>query len=115
MSLRFATDNAALNALVRERQDLSAFWRNRDKALVEALSKPQGQINATLIESIRKQIAETESKLVSNTARLEKEFPEYAALASPKSLKAEEVQKLLGADEALVFLPDGARRATSLR
>ena len=35
-----------LRALVRERQDLAAFWRDRDKALVEALSKPEGQRNA---------------------------------------------------------------------
>ena len=36
-----------------------------------------------------------------------KEFPDYAALASPKPLKAEEVQTLLGADEALVFFLTG--------
>ena len=37
------------------------------------------------------------------TARLEKEFPDYAELASPKPLKVEDVQRLLGGDEALVF------------
>ena len=36
-------------------------------------------------------------KLAANAARLEKEFPEYAALANPKPLKAEELQQLLGA------------------
>ena len=42
MGLRFAAGTDALAALVRERQDLSAFWRDRDKALLAALSKPQG-------------------------------------------------------------------------
>jgi hypothetical protein len=37
--------------------------RERDKALIEALAKPDGQRNAALIEAIRSQIAEAESKL----------------------------------------------------
>ncbi len=39
MGLRFAAGSNALAALVRERQDLSAFWRERDKALLAALSQ----------------------------------------------------------------------------
>ena len=78
--------------LVRERQDFTALWRVRDKALIEALSKPEGQRNATLIESIRKQVADTEGRLAAVAARLAAEFPDYSALASPKPLKAEEVQ-----------------------
>ena len=111
MGLRFAAGSDALAALVRERQDLSAFWRERDKALIEALSKPQGQRNSTLIESIRKQIVDTESTLAANATRLATEFPDYAALASPKPLKAEEVQQLLGADEALVFFLTGDKES----
>jgi CHAT domain-containing protein len=38
---------------------------------------------------------------------LEKEFPNYAALSSPKPLKVEDIQKLLGNYEALVFLLTG--------
>ena len=49
------------------------------------------------------ELAETESKLAANTARLQREFPDYAALASPTPLKAEDLQQLLGGDEALVF------------
>ena len=111
MGLRFAAGTDALAALVRERQDLSAFWRERDKALVAALSQPQGQQNATAIDALRREIAATESKLAANTARLEREFPDYAALASPKPLKAEEVQQLLGADEALVFFLTGDKES----
>jgi hypothetical protein len=39
------------------------------------------------------------------------EFPEYAALASPEPVKAEEVQRLLGMDEALVFLVSGEKES----
>ena len=107
MGLRFAAGTDALAALVRERQDLAAFWRGRDKALLAALSQPQGQQNPGAIDALRRELAETESKQTANTARLEREFPEYAALASPKPLQAEEVQQLLGADEALVFFLTG--------
>ena len=111
MGLRFAAGTDALAALVRERQDLSAFWRERDKALLAALSTPQGQQNPSAIGALRRELAETESKLNANTTRLEREFPEYAALASPKPLKAEEVQQLLGADEALVFFLTGDKES----
>jgi CHAT domain-containing protein/Tfp pilus assembly protein PilF len=111
MGLRFAAGTDALAALVRERQDLSAFWRDRDKALLAALSTPQGQQNPSAIGALRRELASIESKLAANTARLEREFPEYAALASPKPLKAEEVQQLLGADEALIFWLAGAEEA----
>ena len=50
---------------------------------------------------------DTEGTLAAVAARLAAEFPEYAALASPKPLNAEEVQNLLGPEEALVLLPGG--------
>ena len=71
---------------------------DRDKALIAALSKPEGQQNRVVIEALRKQIGDIEGRLAVNTARLEKDFPGYAALANPKPLKAEEVQKLLGTE-----------------
>jgi CHAT domain-containing protein len=52
---------------------------------------------------LRRELAETERKQSANVARLERDFPEYAALANPMPLKPEELQQLLGADEALVF------------
>jgi CHAT domain-containing protein/tetratricopeptide (TPR) repeat protein len=103
MGLRFAAGTDALSALVRERQDLSALWRDRDNALLGAVSKAGGQRNQVVIDNIRKQIAETESKLAANKVQLEREFPDYAALANPKPLKPRDVQQLLDGDEALVF------------
>jgi CHAT domain-containing protein len=107
MGARFAAGGDALAGLVREGQDLLALWRERDNALIAALAKPQTQQNSVAIAALRRQIAETEEKLAANTARLEREFPDYTALASPKPLKAEEAQQLLRADEALVFFLPG--------
>jgi CHAT domain-containing protein/Tfp pilus assembly protein PilF len=104
LGLRFATGDGALAALARESQDLSATWRERDKALVTALSEPDVRQNRGGVDALRNQIAEIEAKIAANALRLEKQFPDYAALANPKPLKTDEVQQLLGNDEALVFL-----------
>jgi tetratricopeptide (TPR) repeat protein len=112
MGLRFAAGTDALAALVRERQDLSAFRQSREKLLIAALAKPQGEQNPTSFAAWRKELAETESKLAANTARLEREFPAYADLANPKPLQVDDVQQLLGADEAMVFF---LRRRGELR
>jgi CHAT domain-containing protein/tetratricopeptide (TPR) repeat protein len=107
MGLRFASGGGALATLVRESQDLAAASSNQDKTLIAALSKPEGQQDRVAIEIVRRQIADIEGRRAAIAARLEKEFPDYATLASPKPLKTEAVQKLLGGDEALVFYVAG--------
>jgi hypothetical protein len=80
-----------------------ANWRDRDKRLVDALSKPVGKQSRSTIEGLRREASEIEQRIAAATARLEREFPGYAALASSKPLKAGEAQGLLGMDEALLF------------
>ena len=104
---RFASGNDALAALVRQDQDLSAYRRDRAKALVETLARPAGQSNPAQIDTIRRQIEDTERKLAATKARLEKEFPDYAALSNPRPLKVEDVQKLLATYEALLLFVTG--------
>jgi tetratricopeptide (TPR) repeat protein/CHAT domain-containing protein len=103
MSLRVAAGSDKLAALVRERQDLSAFWRDRDKAFIAALGKPQSQQDAAAISILRRQLADTEGKLAANMKQLDREFPQYTTLASGKPLTVEEAQQLLAPDEALLF------------
>ena len=103
MGARFAAGTDALAALVRENQDLIALARDRDKALIAAMSKPERQQDRAAIAQTRKDIADAQSKLAALAARLEKEFPNYAALTGLKPLAAEEVQRLLGPDEVLAF------------
>ncbi len=92
---------------MRQQQDLAAYWRDRDKALILALSKPEGQASAAQIETIRRQIADAERKLAAVTAQLQAQYPDFAELANPKPVKVAEVQKLLAPDEALIFLQTG--------
>jgi CHAT domain-containing protein/tetratricopeptide (TPR) repeat protein len=107
MGVRSAAGNDALAALVRENQDLTALWRANDRALTEALSKPSTPENAVAIANIRTRMANTERRLNENSQRLRTQFSDYVALTRPAPMKMEEVQRLLGADEALVFLLPG--------
>ena len=79
MGTRFASGAGALASLVRESQDLAAAWRDQDKALLDALSNPEGQQDRARIDALRKQIAEIERRLNAVAARIDKEFPDYAA------------------------------------
>ena len=103
MGVRFAAGNDALAALVRESQDLSAAWSDADKALTAARSLPAERQNRVAIEQLQKTLAGIETRLAAIAAQLQQQFPDYVALANPKPLKVEEVQKLLGGDEALVY------------
>lgn len=102
MALRFAAGTDALSKLVRERQDLTTQWNASEKALV-AVSKPRNLQDRAGIDRLRKEIAAAEKRLAAVSARLDKEFPDFAALANPKPLSPQEAQALLKPDEAMVF------------
>src|SRR5262249_45713125 len=72
---------------------------------------PEGRPERARIDALRGEIAETEGRLNAVAARIHKEFPDYDALAQPKPLPVEEVQRLLGGDEALVFFLAGANES----
>jgi len=107
LGVRAAAGTGALATLVRERQDLAATWRAKDKDLLDARSKADSAENRAAIDGLRKDMAATEARIAALVARLDKEFPDYAALASPQPLTADAAQKLLGSDEALVFFLTG--------
>jgi CHAT domain-containing protein/Tfp pilus assembly protein PilF len=103
MGLRFAAGTDALAALVRASQDLIAAARQHDKALITAMSKPSDRQDAQAIAQTRQALADTRAKLADVAARLEKQFPDYVALTSPKPLAVKDTQTLLAADEALIL------------
>jgi CHAT domain-containing protein len=106
LGVRLAAGGDAIAALVRDSQDNSALWRDRDKALIAEVSKPDGQQDRAGISALRQQIAQLEDRQKTLQSRIETQFPDYAALSNPRPLRAEDAQKLLGPDEALVlFLP----------
>lgn len=111
LGVRLASGGDAIAALVRESQDISASWRDRDRLLVGEMSKPDSQQSRAAIAALRQQIAELEDKQKTLQGRLEGEFPDYVALSHPKPLAAGEAQRLLGPDEAMAFFLLGEKES----
>jgi CHAT domain-containing protein/Tfp pilus assembly protein PilF len=102
MAARFAAGSDALAAVVRERQDLAQRWHGLDSAIVQAASKPPQQRDPAAEGSLRKELAETESRLNSLDTRIAREFSAYAELSSPEPLELAATQAMLTPDEALL-------------
>jgi hypothetical protein len=60
---------------------------------------------------LRKQIDDIEKRIAVVTATPDKDCPEYRALASPKPLTVDAIQRLLGVNESLVFFLCGFKEA----
>jgi CHAT domain-containing protein len=106
LAARLASGSDGLAQLVRAQQDAAAEQRGLDKTLLEELAKPAEQ-RGVREQSLRKRMADLARRSGELNARIAAEFPDYAELARGKPLNVADTQKLLGADEALVFLLPG--------
>jgi CHAT domain-containing protein len=97
-SARFAAGSGDLAATVREGQDAARERAASDAALLAALAKA----DKAAADAARAVQSRLDARLDAVAARLARDFPEYAALASPEPLTVEAVQALLGPDEAVV-------------
>src|SRR5262249_27766494 len=111
LGVRLAAGGDAIAALVRDSQDTAAAWRDRDRALIAEMSKPGNQQNRGAVDALRKQAAQFEDKQRALQAKIETDFPDYAALSSPRPLNVDNIQKLLRGDEALVFFVAGDKES----
>jgi CHAT domain-containing protein/tetratricopeptide (TPR) repeat protein len=102
IAARFASGTDQMAALVREQQDLAAVWQEKSKSLATAIAERKAT-QGSEIQSLIRETADIEARAAAAAARIEREFPQYASLASPKPLTPPEVQALLGDQEALVF------------
>ena len=106
LGARLAAGGDAVAALVRENQDLASLWRERDKALVAAMSKADTPQTSKEIAALRQEVDRLEARQKALQTRLQNEFPDYAALSNPRPLDLEQTQRLIGDGEAMVvFLP----------
>ncbi len=106
MAPQGAAGNPVLAALVRERQDLVTEWQKRDSLRTAAFSQaPEKRdaeaeaANTARLTAIDARIKEIDKELAAN-------FPDYAELVSPAPIAIDEIQALLGDDEALVLFVD---------
>jgi tetratricopeptide (TPR) repeat protein len=106
MAARSAKGDAALAVLVRERQDLVAEWRFKDKQLIGAKSELPAKRDPNTEKSLSARLASIDTRLAAIDARFAKDFPDFASLSSPKPASVAEVQTLLRNDEALILFLD---------
>ena len=106
MSARGAAEDLELGKLIRERQDLLNEWQKRDQARSQFASlhpnkrdKKREMENTARLDEIDRRFG-----VIDN--RLNKDFPDYAAIANPVPLSVQQTQDLLQSDEALVLFLD---------
>ena len=113
MAMRAAASNPALTMLVHERQVLEEEWRERDRqhnaALSEALEKHDTEAEAANMGRLK--AIDARIKVIDE--ELAAKFPEYEELANPAPITVEEIQALLGDDEALVLFLDTGKLRTA--
>jgi tetratricopeptide (TPR) repeat protein/CHAT domain-containing protein len=106
MAARGAKGDPKLAELVRDRQDLVTEWQRRDTtrnaAIARAAEERDHQAEA---ENVARLIT-IDSRITEIDKRLTADFPDYAALESVAPLAIDDVQKKLGADEALLLFFD---------
>ncbi len=106
MSARSAGGSLQLATLVRERQDLVAEWQGKDKLLIATKGEAPAKRNASGEKELSDRLAAIDGQLGEIDARLAKEFPDYAALVSPKPISVADAQASLREGEALVLFLD---------
>ena len=106
MAARSARGSSELAGLVRERQDLVSEWQARDKALIAAKSAEPAKRKAEVENALASRLIAIDARLTEIDYQFARDFPDYAALASPSPVSLSEVQAQLGDDEALVLFLD---------
>jgi CHAT domain-containing protein/tetratricopeptide (TPR) repeat protein len=106
MAARSAKGSPQLAALVRERQDLVGEWQAKDKLLIAAKSEEPAKRKAEVERALGQRLSAIDTRLAEIDRQLARDFPDYAALATPAPVSVADVQAQLSADEALVLFLD---------
>ena len=104
MAARHAAGSDALAQRVRARQDLAARLVVQEANLLKEIGRPAGQADAARTAKLREAEAKTRSELEALDAALERDFPRYGELTSPRPLTLAAAQRLVGPNEALLAL-----------
>ena len=98
---RFAA-SVGLQGLAEERKALAQRWTALDERLVRAQSG--GDDRAALRETIRTDIRAVEARIAEIDAQLAVEAPQYSAILNQQAVGLQELRRILGEDEAVLFL-----------
>jgi len=96
--------------LVRERQDLLVAWQEKDRTLIAARALSPEKRDVKTEAALAEAIAGLDRRLDSVDQGLASSLAGYDVLARPQALKVENIQALLGPDEALLLFFDVSGR-----
>ncbi len=103
MAARFGAGSDRLAGVVRERQDRLEHWTRISRSLSGAASKPLDRRDLAEEAEQRALLARLDGEMAALDQTIARDFPDYAALIRPGAATLEEIQRLLGPDEALLF------------
>jgi CHAT domain-containing protein/tetratricopeptide (TPR) repeat protein len=109
-SARAGTGDAVLGGLVRHEQDAEKQVAALQGVLTNLLSQPTSEQDPGEVEALRKQIDGIRGARARVREEIERRFPSYATLVDPRSVTAEEAQKILRPGEALIATYVGDER-----
>ncbi len=104
MASRFATEDPALQALVRELENIDVQMRALERQFAEDLALPPERRRP----NIRATMKDIDERRRNIDATLKKDFPNYFNLISPDPLSAADTAALLAPDEALISIVSGS-------
>ncbi|MEL6372651.1 MAG: tetratricopeptide repeat protein [Pseudomonadota bacterium] len=100
--VRERAGSPALQRAVRARQDLERRWQRLDRQLIEVMGQADSTTRAARRAALQAELTTIDAKLARSDKLLLASYPRYAALAHPKPLSIEQVQRLLRPHEALL-------------
>ena len=103
MASRFATQDPALQGLVRDLENIDAQMNVLERQLTEDLALPPEKRRP----NTRTQMKELEQRRITIDARLKTDFPYYFDLTKPDPLSLADTAALLNPDEALISIVSG--------
>ncbi len=109
MAARFATQDARLQRLIHDRDNLDAQRSSLERDLIATLAGSGGS-RSERAALMRGRFAEAEQGIAGIDAKLKRDFPGYFDLVRPEPLKVADIRGLLAGDEAalgFVSTPDG--------
>jgi CHAT domain-containing protein len=99
---RASISDPALAELSRREQDLQLQIRELQVTLRDTLALPPGEQSAETVAKMRQDLEASRKERATIRAQLEKTYPDYADLTSPRPPNVEEIQRALRPGEVLV-------------
>lgn len=103
MAARFATKDAALQDLVRERDQQDAMLAMLERQFSDDLGRPPEKRNA----NTRRDMEKLQARRAAIDAELRKNFPKYFDLVKADAVNVEAVRQILKPNEALISIASG--------